>query len=142
MGATAIDEVEWIKFLNWVRTFKIKVSLEEMEQIRLFCWIKTIPELDAAFHIANERKCHRLVGQILKLMGVKPGVPDIFFPIARGRYHGLWIELKAGKNKATSSQQWYLDKLNAAGYRAECVTGYQAARELIERYLSYDVSYL
>lgn len=35
----------------------------------------------------------------LKRQGVKAGVPDICLPVARNGYHGLHIELKAGKTQ-------------------------------------------
>ena len=41
----------------------------------------------------------------MKRQGVKAGVPDICLPVARNGYHGLYIELKAGKNKATKNQE-------------------------------------
>jgi len=49
--------------------------------------------------------------------GVKRGVPDVFLPVARGGYHGLWIEMKYGKNKTTSNQKWWLNELKDQGYK-------------------------
>lgn len=138
MAVTPPEDIAWIKFLSWIRTFKISIAPEEREQIKLFCWINTVPELKMAFHIANERKCSRIVGQILKLMGVRPGVPDICVPIAKGGHHGLYIELKAGKNKPTAYQAQYLADLTNNGYMAVCVTGHIAARAVIETYMDMD----
>lgn len=41
--------------------------------------------------IANERKCSRILGLILKAMGLLPGVPDFMFI---GQWGGGLIELK------------------------------------------------
>lgn len=138
MAVTPPEDMAWFNFLGWIRKFRITISPEEREQIKLFCWINTVPELQISFHIANERKCTRIVGQILKLMGVRPGVPDICVPIARGGYHGLYIELKAGKNKPTDYQAEYLAKLTANGYMAVCVVGHLAARAVIETYMGLE----
>ena len=41
----------------------------------------------------------------LKKEGVKAGVPDIVLPVLRCTYHGLYIELKVGRNKTSLKQK-------------------------------------
>lgn len=76
---------------------------ETTEQIALFNWAKRtesiLPELALMYHVPNEGK--RSNGGILKAAGLKSGVPDICLPVANNGFHGLYIELKFGKNKAT-----------------------------------------
>jgi len=48
--------------------------------------------------------------------GLRAGVPDLFLPVARHGYHGLFIELKCGDNKPTEPQAEWLKKLKAEGY--------------------------
>lgn len=109
---------------------------EEIEQCKLFDWIRTKPELErAAFHIANERQCSVQRGRILKRMGVRPGVSDIFIGIARGKYHGLFIELKYGSNKPTALQERFMLDMSAQGYYCVWVQGFEAAKMVIENYL-------
>lgn len=109
---------------------------EEIEQCKLFDWIRTVPELKGcAFHIANERKAHPARGLLLKRMGVLSGVSDIFIAIPKREHHGLFIEIKAGNNKATLHQQAFLEKMNANGYLAVCCLGYEAAKAVILTYL-------
>lgn len=71
----------------------------------------------------------------LKRQGVKAGVPDICLPVARNGYHGLYIELKAGKNKATKSQEKWQVFLNSQGYYAVICYGWHEAAKVIEEYL-------
>lgn len=53
--------------------------------------------------------------------GLRAGVPDLFLPVAMYGYHGLWIELKVGRNKQTEAQaRWYVDLLNL-GYQVTVV---------------------
>jgi hypothetical protein len=48
--------------------------------------------------------------------GLRAGVPDLFLPVARHGYHGLFIELKCGDNKPTEPQTNWLRHLKAEGY--------------------------
>ena len=98
---------------------------ETTEQIALFNWAKRtesiLPELALMYHVPNEGK--RSNGGILKAAGLKSGVPDICLPVANNGFHGLYIELKFGKNKATKAQEEYMAMLNAQGYKtAVCVS--------------------
>ena len=114
---------------------------EDREQQMLIKWSqqasirREFPELKLMFHIPNERSCDPREGKRLKLMGVKSGVPDLFLPAARGKYHGLFIELKAENGKPSDNQLWWFRELNGQSYfSAVCYDWLQAA-ELIQRYL-------
>lgn len=76
---------------------------EADQQRKLFQWTTFIrtkyPEIDLMFHIPNGGSRNKLEAANLKKQGVKAGVPDLFLPVGRGSYHGLFIELKYGKNK-------------------------------------------
>ena len=62
-------------------------------------------------------------------------MPDVFLPVPQGRYHGLYIELKAGRNTTTENQRKWLDYLQKQGYYTAVCYGWQTAAELIEMYL-------
>lgn len=116
------------------------VPTESQEQIALFRWAayesKAHPELQMLYHVPNERKCSPQQGARMKAEGRKSGVPDICLPVARGGYHGLYIELKRTKGGRVSDEQdvWLL-ALRANGYRAEVCRGWDAARQVIEEYI-------
>lgn len=63
-------------------------------------------------------------------------VPDICLPVARGGYHGLFIELKFGKNKTTAKQDEWLAKLNEKGYAVAVCYGCKKAQDKILKYLN------
>ena len=67
--------------------------------------------------------------------GVKAGVPDLFVPVPKGGFSGLFIELKVGRNTATETQKQWLELLGGNGYRAEVCRGARAAIELIREYI-------
>lgn len=62
-------------------------------------------------------------------------MPDLCLPVARGKYHGLYIEMKYGKNKTSENQNIWLKALAAQGYAAAVCYGWQEAQELITKYL-------
>lgn len=113
------------------------MNYEEIEQCALFDWIRTQKKIyPYAFHIANERKCSPYRGKILKKMGVKSGVSDIFIAIPSKNFHGLWIEMKAGKNTLTPNQKQFLMDMKSQGYEAQCCYGFDEAKVVIEEYLA------
>ena len=112
---------------------------EDQEQEALFEWArmmaKVYPCLDMLFHIPNGGRRDAATGRALKRRGVKAGVPDICLPFPKGKYHGLYIELKVGKNKPTDTQKLWLDRLKLCGYAAVVCYGWQQAKCAIEQYL-------
>lgn len=115
-------------------------SCEEIEQISLFQWAafaeNKYPELKLMYHVPNEGKRSAVTGSRLKQAGLKPGVPDIVLPVARGGYIGLYIELKYGKNKVTENQKMWLRELHEQKHLTAVCYGWAQARELIENYLN------
>lgn len=71
----------------------------------------------------------------LKAAGAKAGFPDIFLPVARHNYHGLFVELKCGRNKPSDKQVEWLDRLQEQGYLAVAAWGADEAIEIISEYL-------
>lgn len=88
------------------------------------------------FAIPNGGSRNKLEAANLKRQGVKAGVPDLFVPVARRGFHGLFIEMKHGRNKTTAAQDDWLEKLNREGYLAKVCRGYSEAVELIKYYFS------
>ena len=112
---------------------------EDEEQQALFQWAQWMsgryPELELLFHIPNGGKRNKAEAARMKAGGVRAGVPDLCLPVARGGFHGLYIELKAGKGTASQKQKEWIGKLTAQGYRALVLTGWEAASRAIEDYL-------
>lgn len=120
-----------------MRNFRI--DDESGHQEALFNWaayqLGRMPELEYMHHVPNGGKRDAATAVALKRQGVKAGVLDIVLPAPRAEYHGLYIELKAGKNTTTAKQKAWLTFLRQQGYYTAVCYGWQAAAELIERYL-------
>ena len=122
--------------------YRAKIS-ENDEQAVLFEWAelhsRVYPCLLLMYHVPNEGKRSPREGACLAKMGLKRGVPDICLPVARGGYHGLYIELKVGKNKPTPDQEAYLQALEREGYFVALCYGALEAENIILRYIRGEV---
>lgn len=77
-----------------------------------------------------------MAAQRLKAEGVKKGVPDLFLPVARGRWHGMYIEMKRTKGGTISPEQKeFIEFATQQGYRAVICKGFEAARCELINYL-------
>ena len=70
----------------------------------------------------------------MKAAGYKKGWPDLLILEPRGEYHGLAIELKVKGNYASIHQKEVISKLRERGYKAEVCTGFDQAKETIDKY--------
>lgn len=90
--------------------------------------------LDKIFAIPNGGKRNKFVAMKLKREGVRAGVPDLFLPVSKIGYHGLFIEFKTPKNKQTTTQRQYAEYLIDAGYAYYVVRSLESAIVLIRSY--------
>ena len=108
---------------------------EADEQAILFQWAAYFPELEYMFAVPNGGSRHPAEAANLKRQGVKAGVPDVCLPLPRGKYHGLYIEMKVGRNKPTDKQNEWLAHLKSVGYETAVCYGFEEARDTILAYL-------
>jgi len=87
------------------------------------------------FATLNGVKLHMGQAKKAKASGNKRGVPDIILPYNNGKYSGLFIELKVGKNKPTKEQKDYINFLRQNNYYADVRYGSQEAVDLIVDYI-------
>lgn len=124
---------------------------EHDEQRELFAWAEIAkgrwPELALMFAIPNFSGRLGKVppvaairqAQKLKAEGRKPGVPDVLLPVARGGYHGLFVEMKRANgvpSDVSDEQREWLEVLGANGYRCAVAFGFQEGRAAILDYLN------
>ena len=102
----------------------------EQEAVVEYCDLLHIPIV----HIPNEGKRSLSYAARMKRMGLRSGFPDLFVTLARGKYHGLFIEMKYGKNKTTKEQKEWLELLSAEGYACAVCYGADETIKVIENY--------
>ena len=114
---------------------------EYLEQVNIFAWrnIESVkyPELRLLTASANGVKLSIGLAMKARRAGMLPkGYPDLFMPVKRGEYSGLFIELKKkGGRKPKPEQADWLMALSEQGYACYCCKGSQAAIKIIEDYL-------
>lgn len=116
---------------------------ESDHQVALFRWAQVAearhPQLKWLHHIPNGGHRNQLVARKLKREGVKPGVLDLFLPVARGGWHGFYIEMKHGDNDLTSKQAAFGEFVANEGYLVMTAWGWQAAASALVAYLECSV---
>lgn len=114
---------------------KIKAPLpyEWQEQVTVieYCQYNNI----LCNHTPNEGKRSFSEGRKLKQMGLSPGFPDISILEPKGKYHGLYIEMKRKGNKATDDQIKWLMELRARGYATVLCYSADEAISKIQKYM-------
>lgn len=119
-----------------------KSGSEDGEQLALMCWcannFNTYPELKRLVHIPNGGSRHKAEAGKLKAMGVKPGFPDLFLPIRRATWNGLFIEIKrlTGGRVGEDQKDW-ADFLRGQGFGAIVCYGWIEAKKVLIDYLEF-----
>ena len=116
------------------------VPTENAEQAALFrmadLHTAKYPELALMFSVPNGAYKSKAAQGIFRATGLKSGVPDILLPVARGGYHGAFIEMKRCKGGVVSdNQKAWLSGLRCEGYWAEVCAGWEEAWDCITAYL-------
>lgn len=119
---------------------KPRRRVEDCHQIAYFNWLELAHPIEALITagIFNQGKRNQIYAY---RMGLKAGIPDIIMFAARGKYHGLMIEMKRPEDKITKAgkvskkQLVKHEQLREQGYCvAVCWTWFEA-KELTDSYL-------
>lgn len=123
-----------------------KPGSEHAHQVAIFCWaamqFSRLPDLADLYANPNGGKRDKSVAMNLQREGVKAGIPDMTLPVARGPYHGLYIELKKPglenrKNGGCSDAQVkWIKKLRNQGFYVDVCYGWEDTASLLESYLN------
>lgn len=93
------------------------------------------PELALMYAVPNAGKRSPAVAGMMKAEGLKKGFPDTGLPVARGGYHGLFIEYKVGKRRPSPEQKQWLQDLADQGFHAVICRSFDEATSLIADYM-------
>lgn len=113
-------------------------------QVALFAWAAEMeaqhPELRWLFAVPNFAgrlgKATARHGAYLNAEGRKPGIPDVWLPVARRGFHGLVIEMKVAPNRPSDVQFAWLVWLEGAGYAVHVCYSATDAQSVILDYLT------
>jgi hypothetical protein len=94
-----------------------------------------ITSFPAGFVFAGSSDKRAITGKRMKDMGYLSGTPDLFIPTSKENYHGLFVELKVGKNKPNANQIEVMQKLKDNGFRCEVCYTIEGFIETVKDYL-------
>ena len=116
--------------------------LESDLQIACKRWFgRTYPALNALlFAIPNGGKRNIREAERLRQEGVEAGIPDMMLAVPTSKHHGMFIEMKAGRNKPTRNQNEKLKLLEEKGYKTHVVRTKEEFILAIENYLQVETT--
>jgi hypothetical protein len=124
--------------LKPLRTKKRNAQPESVDQEKVIKWArdneKNYPFLWMLHSSLNGVKLSKSQAGKAKASGMLSGVPDLFLPVPRGKYHGLYIEMKSAKGRIMPSQSRYLKAVSDFGYSAVVCYSAIEAIKTIENY--------
>ena len=123
-----------------------KSGTEHSQQVALMIWTndervkKVYPELQLLFAIPNGGLRGKAQAGMLKAEGVKAGISDLLLPVKRGKFSGLFIEMKKPKGKtpagkASKEQLAFGDAVMNQGYGFIVCDSWDKARDMLIAYL-------
>ena len=74
--------------------------------------------------------------RMMKATGYVKGFPDLVVMEPVGKFHGLFLEIKTKKGRATKEQLLWRHKLNDRNYVCEITYGFEETKEVIDRYIN------
>lgn len=117
-------------------------ELEHTEQVSLMQWWSLqcrrfgIPE-QLLFAIPNGGQRNIITAKRMKDEGVRAGIPDLFLAVPRGKFHGLFVEMKKSQGGVVSdAQKVCMEMLSENGYCVTVCHGFIDAQEAVKGYLS------
>ncbi len=96
-----------------------------------YCDLRGIPVV----HIPNEGKRSARYGAQLKRMGMRKGFPDLFIPVARNGYHGLFIEMKSKTGRLSEEQKQWQRVLSEQRYLCAVCYSFEEAVNTVKAYI-------
>ena len=114
--------------------------MEAEQQKQVVTWARwasksgKYPMLEMLHCSLNGVKLSKTQASIAKAQGMLSGVPDLFLPVPKNGYHGLFIEMKYGSNKVTENQEKFLQNAANVGYAVSVCYSAQEAIKRIEDY--------
>ena len=120
------------------RTKKRNAQPEAIEQERVIKWARdnenNYPFLWLLHSSLNGVKLSKNQAGRAKTQGMLSGVPDLFLPVPKNGYHGLFIEMKSEKGRLSTNQTFFLSKVELLGYKIAVCYSANEAIKTIENY--------
>ena len=114
--------------------------IESAHQAQVVEWSKwayktgKYPMLNMLHCSLNGVKLSGTQAKVAKGQGMLSGVPDLFLPVPKNGFHGLFIEMKSEKGRLTENQHWFLTNAESVGYKTAVCYSAKEAISAIQAY--------
>lgn len=95
-------------------------------------WLHAIPNGGAR---GDDEQTRKIRGATMKAEGVRDGVSDVFLPVPKFPYHGLYIEFKTPTGAIRDSQTEFGTFALAQGYAFSVERSWRDAARLLQSYV-------
>lgn len=123
-----------------IRRLKNGDISEESIHLSLMEWIAinplTKPYKDFFLHYPSEGKRSPRYGKLMKDLGMRKGVSDLFIAIPRHGYGGAWIELKSACGNLKKEQKQFLEDMHQQNFFASACWSFDDAVKVIAWYFN------
>lgn len=130
-------------FTKRARIVKTRQPSENEIQTAFFIWLKLhqnrFPELRFCFAVPNGGFRFKATAAAMKRTGTKSGVPDVFLPVARNGFHGLWIEFKTATGGLSDTQKMFTTFLAHQNYKVLICRSWTAGANAVIDYLNLPI---
>lgn len=116
-----------------------KAPIQREHNLQTACvqWARLQYPKMIVFAIPNGAFCGYKQGRKLVAEGMQKGIPDLCVALPRKGYHGLFIEMKAGKKGVVREEQTeMMIKLKDAGYQCAVCRSFEQFQSIINSYIS------
>lgn len=115
---------------------------ESIEQSAVIAWARAKHhadpdkwlDLDLIHCSLNGMKMTTPQARRAKAQGMRAGIPDLFLPVPRGAFNGLFLEMKSQTGSLSGAQKEVIARLSALGYCVVVAYGHEEAINAIKAY--------
>ncbi|UTZ44538.1 VRR-NUC domain-containing protein [Vibrio campbellii] len=109
---------------------------EHWLQVRIFFVMEVqYPTLyEVAFAVPNGGHRTKRAAKLMPYEGQKKGTPDICIPDPRGKYHGMFLEVKTDKGTASKEQKAKAELYRKRGYYVVIAKGFAKCMDELAKY--------
>lgn len=98
-------------------------------------WFRLQYPSQVLYSVPNGGHRSKISAAMMNAEGQMPGVPDLFLMAARGKYHGLYLEMKWKSKGLSAAQISFHVKAEKEGYKCVVCRTFDEFRDEVETYL-------
>ena len=123
---------------EWAAGKSLNPQRQGLSAIPELRWLHAVPNGGSR---GDNEKSRKIRGGQMKAEGLRDGVADIFWPVPRFPFPGLYIEMKTPTGAIRPSQREFRTFVTSQGFAFSFERSWQSAAELIKFYYAQDARF-